>query len=1506
VFTIHALATVRYVNVDNPSPASPYINWATAATNIQNALDTANPGDQIVVTNGVYTTSGRTAPDGSPTSIVVTNAVTLESVNGLVATVINGGGTMRCVYLTSGVTLIGFTLTNGIAGNGGGAWCNNSTNVMLSNCLLVNNAAGAGGGAYSGTLSNCTFSGNTCLGTGGNGGGACGSTLNNCILNGNVTGKTYPNTTGSTWGGGVNSCTLNNCTLSGNISYGAGAAGGGAYGSTLNNCSVSGSHADSYGGGAYGCNATNCSFSNNSATSGGGGVSGGTFVNCSFSGNNTSGTGGGAYYNTSLYNCTLSGNYAADGGGANSCILVNCYLTGNSAGVYGGGAEYSTLINCTVTYNTAQLNFGGYGGGVYGGTLDNSIVYYNNGGSSGPDDYGCTLNYCCTPTATGIGNITDAPLFGAGYQLQSGSPCIDAANNAYVTTTSDLAGNLRIANGTVDMGAYEFQTANPLTVSIQASLTNVPIFYPVNFTCFCSKGQSDSWNFGDGTVISNQLSVSHAWTNVGNFPVVLTVYDVSAPGGVSATLTIHVKNPLIYYVNAASKNPVAPYQTWGTAAANIQDAVDTALPVPQSLVLVTNGVYRTGGRIVYGSLTNRVVVNKAITVQSVNGPGVTVIQGNPVIGDAAVRCVYLTNNSVLSGFTIAYGATRSAGDTTLENSGGGIWCESSSAVISNCVLTGNSTVAGGGGIYEGTLVNSTVCSNSAASTAGSGNGGGASSSVLNGCVLYDNVAGAAGGGASDSTLEGCSLTSNQAGVSGGGADSSTLNNCTLTGNSSDNGGGANSCTLNNCIVYYNSSSNGPNYSGGALNYCCTQPSPGSGDGNTTAGPELTDSAHISTSSPCREAGSTNYVSGVDIDGQPWLNPPSIGCDEFYSGTVTGALSVSAQLAYTNVAAGFMVNCAGTILGHAAVCVWNFGDGTTATNQLSVSRAWTSSGVYSVLLTAYNSSYPNGVSVTNTVEVLNHPIHYVFLSSVNPIAPYLSWAAAATNIQDAVDAAYVGGTILVTNGIYQTGGRVIYGLLTNRVAVTKPLTVESVNGPAVTMILGYQVPGTTNDDGAVRCVYMTNNTLLSGFTLSNGATRAAGDGTLEQSGGGVFCESGSAILSDCVLIANSAANSAGGAYQSTLNNCYLSGNWAVNGNGGGALQATLNNCILSNNWVLHYGGGGAGYCTLSNCTLVGNAAPYGGGTYYCAVNSSLFCSNQAADGGGDFGSQLDGCILQSNLAEGWGGGGMYSSMTNCLVLTNSAGSLGGAGENCAMINCTVVGNFSGGTGGGVSYSGPIYNCILYYNTAASDGSNSIGSGLYNCCTTPDPGGSGNITNAPQFVNPAGGDYHLQSNSPCVNSGNNAYVTTTTDLDGNPRFVGGTVDIGAYEFQTPVSKISYSWLQQYGLPITTNIDAANLDGTAFSVYQDWIAGLNPTNPASVLVMLPPVPANNPAGLVISWQSVNNIIYLLQSSTNLGAQPSFSTIQSNIVGQAGTTTYTDSTATNDGPYFYRVGVQ
>ena len=50
-----------------------------------------------------------------------------------------------------------------------------------------------------------------------------------------------------------------------------------------------------------------------------------------------------------------------------------------------------------------------------------------------------------------------------------------------------------------------------------------------------------------------------------------------------------------------------------------------------------------------------------------------------------------------------------------------------------------------------------------------------------------------------------------------------------------------------------------------------------------------------------------------------------------------------------------------------------------------------------------------------------------------------------------------------------------------------------------------------------------------------------------------------------------------------------------------------------------------------------------------------------------------------------------------------------------------------------------------------------------------------TNAPTTA----GDYRLLPGSAAINAGDNAFTSEPTDLDGNPRIVGGTIDLGAYE-------------------------------------------------------------------------------------------------------------------------------
>src|SRR5205807_1248815 len=128
------------------------------------------------------------------------------------------------------------------------------------------------------------------------------------------------------------------------------------------------------------------------------------------------------------------------------------------------------------------------------------------------------------------------------------------------------------------------------------------------------------------------------------------------------------------------------------------------------------------------------------------------------------------------------------------------------------------------------------------------------------------------------------------------------------------------------------------------------------------------------------------------------------------------------------------------------------------------------------------------------------------------------------------------------------------VLTNRVALTKAITVQSVNGPAVTSIEGFQTPGSINGAVSVRCAWLTNRATLSGFTLTNGATLST---TPDNNGGGAFCWSTNATLTNCLIFGNAAGGSGGGVHQGTLWRCIISGNSARNG--GGANQANLNQC-----------------------------------------------------------------------------------------------------------------------------------------------------------------------------------------------------------------------------------------------------------------------------------------------------------------------------------------------------------
>ena len=221
-----------------------------------------------------------------------------------------------------------------------------------------------------------------------------------------------------------------------------------------------------------------------------------------------------------------------------------------------------------------------------------------------------------------------------------------------------------------------------------------------------------------------------------------------------------------------------------------------------------------------------------------------------------------------------------------------------------------------------------------------------------------------------------------------------------------------------------------------------------------------------------DIGQNNFVDGLEWVSASYTNlppdtvPPSM--PQYLRATATSDTSISLawDASTDNVGVrGYHVDRDGVVVG------------------MSAAPSYTDAGlthdvIYRYAVSAFDSASnesPHSASIQVMATLTsNRDIHYVSLNGGH-IYPFTTWEIAATNIQAAIDVSTDGDTILVTNGVYASGGVFAAGT-TSRVAITKAITIHSVNGPTTTSIEG---------DSAVRCVYLTNGAQLVGFTLRHG-------------------------------------------------------------------------------------------------------------------------------------------------------------------------------------------------------------------------------------------------------------------------------------------------------------------------------------------------------------------------------------------------------------------------------------
>jgi len=241
------LASTNYVNLLSTNPAFPYTSWETAAKNIQTAINAADKGNMVLVTNGTYYHSSK---------LIITNEIVLKSFNGLGTTIIDGSNSHQCCCLKANNTITGFVITNGFSLNNSGGYIENGAGVHLSgggivsNCLIVGNTIdgmyGTGGGVYNsgGLVIDCEIRNNV---SDLHGAGVLVSdgTIERCIIHHNV--DTFYS------GGGIdawNSSVIMSCLIYSNSSYN----GGGIRlesNSKIYNCTIVDNSASNQGGGIY-------------------------------------------------------------------------------------------------------------------------------------------------------------------------------------------------------------------------------------------------------------------------------------------------------------------------------------------------------------------------------------------------------------------------------------------------------------------------------------------------------------------------------------------------------------------------------------------------------------------------------------------------------------------------------------------------------------------------------------------------------------------------------------------------------------------------------------------------------------------------------------------------------------------------------------------------------------------------------------------------------------------------------------------------------------------------------------------------------------------------------------------------------------------------------------------------------------------------------------------------------------------------------------------------------
>jgi predicted outer membrane repeat protein len=544
-------AAIIYVDI-NATGADNGTTWTDAFVDLQSAIALSVFGDEIWVAQGVYKPTQGTS-----------RTVSFSIKNG---TKLYGGFIGGETDLTERDYLANSTILSGEIGTGA---VNDNSYKVVSFSSVANQTrldgftitAGYNNSSYGGGATSVSSS----------------PVIANCIFQGNFS---------SEGGGAINHSTagiltLENCTFDGNVgnTYGGGALR--LYAGTVNisNCYFKSNQSNTYGGAIYIYNST-------------------VNINHSVFAGNVSETTGSAIRvgdvgTFHLHNSLVVGNYSHTSG----TIWASTFSNSSAHTIRNSTIAHNKQLNSnsSSTASTVALN--------NEASISNSIIYGNSPaiqvlGTGVGFSHNITQSSSSSASGTNIlytdplfiapGDVNNAPfeIAGLNYRLDILSEGIDYGLNASVSGTTDLDGNVRIQNSTVDLGAYE--SGYCASASTFASSGPYTICGGTPITLSVVDGVQHAWSTGS---TSNTINISTA----GNYSVIFEDID-GCRGQLFANVT-SISNPspgITFTSGSLQTGSFSTYQ-WSFNGAEISGAITNSHVPLQGYGLYEVEVTNTGG-----------------------------------------------------------------------------------------------------------------------------------------------------------------------------------------------------------------------------------------------------------------------------------------------------------------------------------------------------------------------------------------------------------------------------------------------------------------------------------------------------------------------------------------------------------------------------------------------------------------------------------------------------------------------------------------------------------------------------------------------------------------------------------------------------------------------------------------------------------------------------------------------------------------------------------------------